>query len=71
MFSIPGFQVRLVYAGTRTRYVLQVPEPDCPIPGWIAYSVLAEGLDGHRPVRLKLYERQDDETEPSRGPCAA
>ncbi len=33
--------VRLIETRTGPRYVVQVPEPQCPIPGWRAYAVLA------------------------------
>ncbi len=69
LYSSQWFLVRVV--GSRTRYVLQIPEADCPIPGWSVYSVLAEGPDSQRPVRLKLYQRCDGEPEVPDGPHAA
>ena len=33
--------VRLIRTSTGPRYVVQVPEPVCPIPGWRSYSLLA------------------------------
>jgi len=38
--------VRLVFTRAGPRYVVQVPEPRCPIPGWRAYAVLAFGPNG-------------------------
>lgn len=49
--------VRLIQTRSGPRYVVQVPEPQSPIPGWRAYSVLAVGPNGDPPLHLTLYER--------------
>jgi hypothetical protein len=51
--------VRLIRTRTGPRYVVQVPEPVCPIPGWRAYSLLALAPNGDPDQRLTLYERID------------
>ena len=51
--------VRLIRTSTGPRYVVQVPEPVCPIPGWRSYSLLALTHDGDPDQRLTLYERID------------
>jgi hypothetical protein len=51
--------VRLIRTSTGLRYVVQVPEPVCPIPGWRSYSLLALTHDGDPDQRLTLYERID------------
>jgi hypothetical protein len=48
-----------------------VPDPQCPIPGWRAYSVLAVGPNGDPPLHLTLYERVDGCLEVPDGPQAA
>jgi hypothetical protein len=63
--------VRLIDTRTGPRYVVQVPEPQCPIPGWRAYAVLAFGANGNGDQRLTLYERVDDCPEAPDGPQAA
>ena len=63
--------VRLIETRTGPRYVVQVPEPQCPIPGWRCYSVLALGPDGERPLHLTLFERIDERPEDVNGPQAA
>jgi len=62
--------VRLVFT-PGPRYVVQVPEPRCPIPGWHAYAVLAFGPNGDGGQRLTLYERDDYRPEATDGPQAA
>ena len=51
--------VRLIPISTGLRYVVQVPEPACPIPGWRAYSLLVVTHGGDPDLRLTLYERID------------
>jgi len=51
--------VRLVHTRTGPRYVVQVPQPVCPIPGWRAYALLALAPNGDSDQRLTLYERID------------
>lgn len=63
--------VRLIHTRAGPRYVVQVPEPSCPIPGWRAYAVLALGANGNGHQRLTLYERVDNRKETSDGPQAA
>ncbi len=63
--------VRLVQTQAGPRYLVQVPEPQCPIPGWRAYSVVAMGPDGERPVQLTILERIDERPEDRDGPQAA
>jgi hypothetical protein len=63
--------VRLIETRTGPRYVVQVPEPQCSIPGWRAYAVLAFGTNGDGGQRLTLYERVDDDWEDPDGPRAA
>ncbi len=63
--------VRLIHTRAGPRYVVQVPEPQCPVPGWRAYSVLALGPDGNAPLHLTLYERTDGRLEEPDGPQAA
>lgn len=63
--------VRLIQTRAGPRYVVQVPEPQCPVPGWRAYSVLALGPDGDAPLHLTLYERTDRHLEEPDGPQAA
>ena len=55
--------VRLIYTCAGPRYVVQVREPVCPIPGWRAYSLLALRSNGDPDQRLTLYERDDDPPE--------
>lgn len=62
--------VRLIETRTGPRYVVQVPEPQCPIPGWRAYAVLAFGANGGG-QRLTLYERAEDGPEAPDEPQAA
>lgn len=52
--------VRLIHTRAGPRYVVQVPEPVCPIPGWRAYSLLALRPNGDPDQRLTLYERADE-----------
>ena len=63
--------VRLIQTRTGPRYVVQVPEPQCPIPGWRAFSVLAVGPNGDPPLHLTLYERVDGHLEAPDDPQAA
>jgi hypothetical protein len=63
--------VRLIQTDAGPRYVVQVPEPQCPLPGWRAYAVLAVGPDGDGPLRLTLYERTDGCLEEPDGSEAA
>ena len=63
--------VRLIQTRTGPRYVVQVPEPQCPILGWRAYSVLAVGPNGDPPLHLTLYERVDGHLEAPDDPQAA
>ena len=63
--------VRLIETRTGPRYVVQVPEPQCPIPGWRAYAVLALGANGDGGQRLTLYERAEDDPETPDGQQAA
>jgi hypothetical protein len=63
--------VRLIQTRTGPRYVVQVPEPRSPIPGWRAYSVLAVGPNGDPPLHLTLYEQVDGHLEAPDGPQAA
>ncbi|MDP2949775.1 MAG: hypothetical protein Q8P22_09600 [Chloroflexota bacterium] len=63
--------VRLIQTRTGLRYVVQVPEPQCPIPGWRAYAVLAFGPNGDGDQRLTLYERLEDGPEAPDGQQAA
>ncbi len=63
--------VRLIETRAGPRYVVQVPEPQCPIPGWRAYAVLAFGANGDGGQRLTLYERAEDGSEAPDGPQAA
>ncbi len=63
--------VRLIQTSAGPRYVVQIPEPRCPLPGWRAYAVLALGPDGDRLLRLTLYERTDGRPEEPDGPQAA
>ena len=51
--------------------MVQVPEPQCPIPGWRAYAVLAFGANGDGGQHLTLYERVEDGPEAPDGPQAA
>ncbi len=51
--------VRLIRTSTGPRYVVQVPERVCPIPGWRSYSLLILTHDGDPDQRLTLYERID------------
>jgi hypothetical protein len=60
MLIISHHLVRLVHTRAGPRYVVQVPEPVCPIPGWRAYSLLALAPNGDPDQRLTLYERIDD-----------
>ena len=64
-------RVRLIDTPTGPRYVVQVPEPHCPLHGWRAYAVLAVGPNGDGPLRLTLYERADGRLEEPDGPQAA
>jgi hypothetical protein len=63
--------VRLIETRAGPRYVVQVPEPRCPIPGWRAYVVLAFGANGDGGQRLTLYERAEDGPEAPDGQQAA
>ena len=63
--------VRLIQTRTGPRYVVQVPQPRSPIPGWRAYSVLAVGPNGDPPLHLTLYERVKGRPEAPDGPQAA
>ena len=63
--------VRLIQTHAGPRYVVQVPEPQCPLHGWRAYAVLAVGPNGDGPLRLTLYERTDGCLEEPDGPQAA
>ncbi len=63
--------IRLVQTHAGPRYVVQVPEPQCPIPGWRAYSVLAVEPHGERPLHLTLFERIEERPEDLDGPQAA
>ena len=63
--------VRLIHTRAGPRYVVQVPEPQCPIPGWRAYAVLAFGPNGDGGQRLTLYERDDGWPEMPHGSQAA
>jgi hypothetical protein len=63
--------VRVMQTRAGPRYIVQVPEPYCPIPGWRAYAVLAFGPNGDGPQRLTLYERVEDAPEAPDGPQAA
>ena len=71
MFAAGQRPVRLVFTRAGPRYVVQVPEPQCPIPGWRAYAVLAFGPNGDGGQRLTLYERNDGRPEATDGPQAA
>ncbi|MEZ4479933.1 MAG: hypothetical protein R3B97_02115 [Dehalococcoidia bacterium] len=53
--------VRVVKTRAGPRYVVQVPYPSSPIPGWRAYAVTALGpgrFDG--PLHLTVYDRMGD-----------
>lgn len=63
--------VRVMQTRAGPRYIVQVPEPSCRIPGWRAYAVLVVGPDSDGPQRLTLYERVDDGSEAPDGPQAA
>ena len=63
--------VRLIQTRTGPRYVVQVAESRCPIPGWRAYAVLAFGPNGDSDQRLTLYERVEDGPEAPDGAQAA
>jgi hypothetical protein len=63
--------VRLIHTRAGPRYVVQVPEPRCPIPGWRSYAVLAFGMNGDGDQRLTLYERVDNRRGTTDGPQAA
>jgi hypothetical protein len=63
--------VRVIQTRAGPRCVVQVPEPQCPLPGWRAYALLAVGPNGDRPLRLTLYERTDGCPEVADGPQAA
>ncbi|MDI6857224.1 MAG: hypothetical protein QME71_02790 [Dehalococcoidia bacterium] len=63
--------VRLIQTPAGPRYVVQIPEPQCPLHGWRAYAVLAVGPNGDGPLRLTLYERTDGCPEEPDGPEAA
>jgi hypothetical protein len=71
MVTVHRQPVRLIQTRTGPRYVVQVPEPLSPIPGWRAYSVLAVGPNGDPPLHLTLYERVDGHLEAPDGPRAA
>ena len=71
MFAPGQRPVRLVFTRAGPRYVVQVPEPRCPIPGWRAYAVLAFGPNGDGGQRLTLYERDDGHPEMPHGSQAA
>ena len=62
--------MRLSHTRAGPRYVVQVPEPRCPVSGWRAYAVLALGPDGDAPLHLTLYERMEEPEAPY-GPRAA
>jgi len=62
--------VRLIRTRAGTRCVVQVPKPQCPLPGWRAYALLAVGPNGDRPIHLTLYERMEEPEAPY-GPQAA
>lgn len=59
MVIVRDHLVRLIRTRTGPRYIVQVPEPACPIPGWRAYAVLALTSNGDPGQRLTLYERID------------
>jgi hypothetical protein len=63
--------VRLIETRAGCRYLVQVPHVQCPVPGWRTYALLALSLDGDDPVRLTLYERDNNGSGNSDDPRAA
>ena len=55
--------VRLIHTCAGPRYIVKVPEPVCPIPGFRAYALLALRPNGDPDQRLTLYERADEPPE--------
>ncbi len=51
--------VREIHTCAGPRYIVKVPEPVCPIPGFRAYALLALSRNGDPDQRLTLYERID------------
>lgn len=59
--------VRVVETRAGLRFVLQVPYPSAPMPGWRAYAVTALGPgreDG--PLHLTVYDRMSDPSDGTR-----